>query len=133
MFKKKTLRFGVRTGSRWCHRTGTPSSPAPGTFTNRGNGDEFSVGVGETGDGRRVSRLLGRRGEMETNTIHLTTRSEDAIDRKSTPSSPARGTFKQEGKTGSLIHNFISSREMRRDIRALTARNHPDGRFYPMR
>jgi len=35
---------------------------------------------------------------------------------------------------GLLIRNhdhFTPAREMRRDVRALTARNHPKGRFYP--
>ena len=38
-------------------------------------------------------------------------------------------------KTGLLIRkheHFTPSRKMRRDVRAVTARNHPEGRFYPM-
>jgi len=39
------------------------------------------------------------------------------------------------GKARLLIRkydHFTPAREMRRDVRALTARNHPEGRYYPM-
>jgi len=40
------------------------------------------------------------------------------------------------GKAGSLIRKHVPytpARRMRRDVRALTSRNHPDWRCYPMR
>ena len=40
------------------------------------------------------------------------------------------------GKAGSFIlkhDHFTPARKMRRDVRALTTRNHPEGRFYPRR
>ena len=42
----------------------------------------------------------------------------------------------ERGKAGLLIRKhdyFKPARKMRRDVRALTARNHPEGRFYPVR
>jgi len=40
------------------------------------------------------------------------------------------------GKAGLLIRkhdHFTPARKMRQDVRALTAHNHPEGRYYPMK
>ena len=43
-----------------------------------------------------------------------------------------RGKGRKAGSLTRKHDHYTPTRKMRRDVRALTARNHPEGRFYPM-
>ena len=51
-----------------------------------------------------------------------------------TATGPISGQGDTGGKAGLLMckhDHYTPARKMRRDVRALTAHNHPEGRFYP--